>query len=71
VKVPNKENKIKDLRRIIQFVPQDHQALSVLANNPKTVWHNRVLVTRLLKNSCFGTGAVFETANSLGSRTKI
>jgi len=75
VKVPNNENKIKDLRRIIQFVPQDHQALSVrcnvLANNPKTVWNNCVLVTRLLKNSCFGTGAVFETAISLGSRTEI
>ena len=75
MKVPNHENKIKDLRKIIQFLPQDHQALTVqcniLANNPKTVSHNRVLVTYLQKNSCFGTGAVFETANSLGSRTKI
>jgi hypothetical protein len=75
VKVPNNKNKIKDLRKIIQFVPQDHQALSVLCNilvnNPKTVWHNCVLITRLLKNSCFGTDVVFETANSLGSRTKI
>jgi hypothetical protein len=75
VKVPNNENKIKDLRKIIQFVPQDHQPLPVqcntLANNPKTVWHNRVLVTRLLKDSCFGTGTLFETANSPGSQTKI
>jgi len=71
VKVPNNKNKIKDLRRIIQFVPQDHEALSVLANNPKTVPHNRVLVTCLLKNSCFGTGDVFETANSLRSQNKI
>lgn len=75
MKVSNHENKIKDLREIIQFVHQDHEAISVqyniFANNPKTVWHNRVLVTCLQKNSCFGTGALFETANSLGSRIKI
>jgi hypothetical protein len=37
---------MQDLRKIIQVIPQDHEALSVqcniLANNPKTVWHNCV-----------------------------